>query len=96
MTTANVESPLEAQLVAHPPEGTEKLWQEFRKPHTVVGASAPLRAQVVLTQPTRDARQFVVQTGSGHHLILDDVQGAWDPSQSNWSPWRWPGVPRST
>jgi putative redox protein len=59
----------------HPPEGTEKLWQEFRKPHAV-SASPGLRARVVLTQPQAGMRQFVVETGSGHHLIVDDAQGA--------------------
>jgi len=60
---------------AHPPEGTEKLWQEFRKPHPTL-ASPGLRARVVLTQPQAGMRQFVVETGSGHHLIVDDAQGA--------------------
>jgi putative redox protein len=58
-----------------PHEGTEKLWQEFRKPHTVP-ASPGLRARVILTQPQTGTRQFVVETGSGHHLIVDDAQGA--------------------
>jgi putative redox protein len=36
-------------------------------------------AQVVLAQPLKDGRQFVAQTGSGHHLLLDDAQGATGP-----------------
>lgn len=60
--------------LVHSPEGTEKLWQEFRKPHAAP-VSAGLRARVVLTQPQGGMRQFVVETGSGHHLIVDDAQG---------------------
>ena len=59
---------------AHSPAGTEKLWQEFRKPHAAPVAPR-LRARVMLTQPQGGMRQFVVETGSGHHLIVDDSQG---------------------
>lgn len=59
---------------AHSPAGTEKLWQEFRKPHAAPVAPG-LRARVMLTQPQGGMRQFVVETGSGHHLIVDDSQG---------------------
>lgn len=38
-----------------------------------------ISAQVTLTQPLRDQRQFVAQTGSGHHLLLDDAAGATGP-----------------
>jgi putative redox protein len=38
-----------------------------------------ISAQVTLAQPLRDSRQFVAQTGSGHHLLLDDAQGATGP-----------------
>jgi len=61
--------------VVHSPEGTEKLWQEFRKPHAAP-SSPGLRARVTLTHPQGGMRQFVVETGSGHHLIVDDAQGA--------------------
>jgi hypothetical protein len=30
-----------------------------------------LEARVTLSQPQSGLRQFVAQTGSGHHLILD-------------------------
>jgi putative redox protein len=33
----------------------------------------------VLTHPTGTGRQFVVTTGSGHHLIVDDAVGATGP-----------------
>src|SRR5271157_4674326 len=36
-------------------------------------------AQVILTQPLKEGRQFVAQTGSGHHLLLDDAHGATGP-----------------
>ncbi len=34
-----------------------------------------IEAKVTLTQPLTALRQFVAQTGSGHHLILDDTVG---------------------
>ncbi len=38
-----------------------------------------IQASVVLTHPTGNGRQFVVTTGSGHHLIVDDAVGATGP-----------------
>jgi putative redox protein len=38
-----------------------------------------IEASVVLAQPTGTGRQFVVTTGSGHHLIVDDAVGATGP-----------------
>jgi putative redox protein len=73
------ETAVEALPKAHSPAGTEKLWQEFRKPHLPNAANAGLRARVMLTQPLHDARQFVIETGSGHHLLVDDAQGASGP-----------------
>lgn len=35
-----------------------------------------ITAKVELTQALRVQRQFVAETGSGHHLILDDAGGA--------------------
>jgi putative redox protein len=34
-----------------------------------------ISAQVELTQPLKQQRQFVARTGSGHNLILDDAAG---------------------
>lgn len=34
-----------------------------------------VEGKVVLTQPNRPLRQFLATTGSGHHLILDDIIG---------------------
>ena len=38
-----------------------------------------LEAKVTLTQPLRSHRQFVGRTGTGHHLLLDDAEGATGP-----------------
>jgi putative redox protein len=38
-----------------------------------------LQARVDLTLQNPTARQFIAQTGSGHHFILDDAQGATGP-----------------
>jgi putative redox protein len=35
-----------------------------------------IQASVMLTQPSGTGRQFVVTTGSGHHVLLDDAIGA--------------------
>ena len=38
-----------------------------------------VQAKVILTQPQKPLRQFVAQTGSGHHMILDDTVGGTGP-----------------
>ena len=38
-----------------------------------------ISAQVELTQPLKQQRQFVAQTGSGHNLLLDDAAGGTGP-----------------
>lgn len=35
-----------------------------------------IKARVSLTQPLKADRQFIAETGSGHHIILDDAAGA--------------------
>jgi putative redox protein len=35
-----------------------------------------IQAKVTLTQALGQQRQFVTETGSGHHLLLDDTAGA--------------------
>jgi len=35
-----------------------------------------IQAKVTLAQPLKSQRQFIAETGSGHHLILDDAAGA--------------------
>lgn len=67
------------ETVPHVPEGTEKIWNEFWKAGGPHPKSPAIRARVVLTQPTRDQRQFVVETGSGHHFLVDDAAGGSGP-----------------
>jgi putative redox protein len=38
-----------------------------------------ITAQVDLTQPLQQQRQFVAQTGSEHHLLIDDTAGGTGP-----------------
>jgi len=38
-----------------------------------------ISAKVELNQPLKQQRQFVAQTGSGHHLLLDDATGGTGP-----------------
>jgi len=38
-----------------------------------------ITAKVELTQPLKQQRQFVAQTGSGHHTLLDDAAGGTGP-----------------
>ena len=38
-----------------------------------------ITATVELTQPLKQHRQFVAQTGSGHNLLLDDTAGGTGP-----------------
>ncbi len=38
-----------------------------------------ITAQVELAQPLKQQRQFVAQSGSGHHLLLDDTAGGTGP-----------------
>ena len=38
-----------------------------------------ISAKVELNQPLKQQRQFVAQTGSGHHMLLDDAAGGTGP-----------------
>lgn len=38
-----------------------------------------ISAQVELTQPFKQGRQFVAQSGSGHNLVMDDTAGGTGP-----------------
>ena len=38
-----------------------------------------ITARVTLTQPLKQQRQFVAQTGSGHNFLLDDAAGGTGP-----------------
>src|SRR5579863_2664651 len=35
-----------------------------------------IKARVNLTQPLKTDRQFIAETGTGHHIVLDDAAGA--------------------
>lgn len=60
------------------PEGTEILWHEFWKLQERPNVPG-VRARLTLTQPARDQRQFVVESGSGHHFLMDDAAGGTGP-----------------
>jgi putative redox protein len=68
-----------ASTLQNPADKTEGVWREFQHPKTEVPAAHSIQAQVVLTQPGRDHRQFVVHTGSGHSFLIDDAAGASGP-----------------
>jgi len=59
--------------ITHSPEGTENIWHEFWRLRERSGQS--IRARVSLTQPEGEQRQFIVETGSGHHFLIDDAHG---------------------
>ena len=61
------------------PEWTEGVWHEFWKGQQGHSIAPGIRARVKLTQPERDQRQFVVETGSGHHFLVDDTVGGTGP-----------------
>jgi putative redox protein len=55
---------------------TKPIWNEFWKLGEARANAPGIRARALLTQPgVAKSRQFVVETGSGHHLILDDASG---------------------
>jgi putative redox protein len=56
------------------------IWNEFWKLGEARANVPGIRARVMLTQPALvNRRQFVVETGSGHHFLLDDTAGATGP-----------------
>jgi putative redox protein len=61
------------------PGGTEGIWQEFWKLGKAREHVAGIGVRVTLTQPERNQRQFVVETGSGHHFLVDDAAGGTGP-----------------
>jgi putative redox protein len=59
---------------------TKPIWSEFWKLGEARANVPGIRARAVLTQPAlANHRQFVVETGSGHHLIVDDTAGHTGP-----------------
>ena len=61
------------------PSGTEAIWHEFWKVGKPRENVPGIVARVMLTQPGRSQRQFVVETGSGHHFLVDDAAGGSGP-----------------
>lgn len=59
--------------------GTEAIWHEFWKVGKPREHVSGIVARVTLTQPERNQRQFVVETGSGHHFLVDDAGGDTGP-----------------
>ena len=59
---------------------TKTIWNEFWKLGEARANVPGIRARVMLTQPALpNQRQFVVETGSGHHLLVDDKAGGTGP-----------------
>ena len=59
---------------------TKPIWNEFWKLGEARANVPGIRARVMLTQPALpNQRQFVVETGSGHHLLVDDTAGGTGP-----------------
>jgi len=56
-------------------DGTEAIWREFWKLGKSREHAPGIGARVTLTHPERNQRQFLVETGSGHHFIVDDAAG---------------------
>jgi putative redox protein len=62
----------------HVADETKTIWNEFWKLGEARANVPGIRARVILSQPA-PARQFVVETGSGHHFLVDDTAGGTGP-----------------
>lgn len=60
-------------------QGTGAIWHEFWKLGKSREQAPGIGARATLTQPERNSRQFVVETGSGHHFLVDDAAGGSGP-----------------
>ncbi len=59
---------------------TVKIWNEFWKLGEARANVPGIRARVTLTHPGQtNCRQFKVETGSGHHFLVDDIAGGTGP-----------------
>ena len=59
---------------------TKKIWNEFCKLGEARANVPGVRARVMLAQPALpNLRRFVVETGSGHHFLIDDSAGGSGP-----------------
>jgi len=56
-------------------QGTECIWHEFWKLRNRQPGAPGVRARVWLSQPQKVDRQFVLETGGGHQLVVDDIEG---------------------
>jgi len=74
------DAPVEFPLTpVRSPNDSESIWREFWKVREPRPHTPGIRARVILAQPDRDGRQCVVETGSGHHFLIDDTEGATGP-----------------
>jgi putative redox protein len=59
---------------------TRPIWNEFWKLGEARTNVPGIRARVIITQPRLpNNRQFAVETGSGHHFLVDDAAGGSGP-----------------
>jgi len=56
-------------------QGTECIWHEFWKLRHRHPGTPGVRARVRLSQPQKEDRQFVLETGGGHQFVVDDSEG---------------------
>ncbi len=60
--------------------GAKTLWSEFWKLGEARANVPGIHARATLAQPAvAKSRQFVVETGSGHHFLVDDTAGGTGP-----------------
>jgi len=60
--------------------GAKTLWREFWKLGQARANVPGIHARATLAQPAvAKSRQFVVETGSGHHFLVDDTAGGTGP-----------------
>ncbi len=60
--------------------GAKTLWGEFWKLGEARANVPGIHARATLAQPAlAKSRQFVVETGSGHHFLVDDTAGGTGP-----------------
>ena len=70
---------IEIAPMPHQTPGTAAIWHEFWKLGKTRENVPGIMARVTLTQPERNQRQFVVETGSGHYFLVDDAAGGSGP-----------------
>jgi putative redox protein len=78
MKTSTPTTPTEI-LAQRTPGAMEAIWHEFWKLGKSREHVPGIAARVTLTQPDNNLRQFVVETGSRHHFLVDDTVGNTGP-----------------